>query len=819
MGPEKRKSSDSVSPADSQAHTRVLALVARKREEREAKAEAEAEKKAKRLAQLRAEEQDRKKGHADSLGASEDDSDVAGGEKFTQHARPTRKASKKALEEMNRETQRMNRNMQLAHQARTKKKITKESFFARFNFRNANASQPSRTPATSSSAIASSNPASDAEIRCEAESPPTSPVTPSGDSMKAIQYDQDQTTPLDACKGENCAVIEEELPDTQTIIAQSQEHRKIAPALALEINGEYDLPDLQQNPGKGKVTSRKHFQVRLPKTIHRQKSGEDSESDLEVVPAKKLKRKLDVFDRLLASKVSEGRSLQTLRALANLTSNEHTTGTKSYMSVTDMQNSLQRRARQQAARERTEKIQELKDRGAIIQTAEERQKDQAEVEDLLEKARREATDLKQKEKDVAKKQAKANGEAPIADSSDEDEDYQYNNADESGVDLSGSEDEGEGKTLPEAGDEVDEELGDDQEGDEDDASVLDGGLIENAASEASDDEDEEGEVSHEEDEMFENEHVKRIGVRRGRNMVIDDEEDEEMQEEPNGKRALPRADSQPLLNLGLPPFAGAPMGMTQAFAATMADSQTQDSDQGGIATQEEDSLAFLGAPPEPELPVFDMNDSPQIILDSQEASNLKGKAQAEILFEFSQSQTRGPDTDDTITGTPATQLSEIPDPTQDVGFLLTSPVAGRYSSVPPSTVDTIILPQPNQASSPAVRRRGRLMRKANPLVDGEFDVPMGADDAGNDTIISANAFDVLKKGSKKQSKEMTTFDKKKSNAHEMVEEQAQESEDEYAGLGGASDDESGGEEDEEVRKMIEQGEVDVDERQLAAFYA
>jgi mediator of replication checkpoint protein 1 len=52
----------------------------------------------------------------------------------------------------------------------------------------------------------------------------------------------------------------------------------------------------------------------------------------------------------------------------------------------------------------------------------------------------------------------------------------------------------------------------------------------------------------------------------------------------------------------------------------------------------------------------------------------------------------------------------------------------------------------------------------------------------------------------------------------MVEEQADESEDEYAGLGGASDEDSG-EEDEEVEKMMDHGEVEADERKLAAFYA
>ena len=53
----------------------------------------------------------------------------------------------------------------------------------------------------------------------------------------------------------------------------------------------------------------------------------------------------------------------------------------------------------------------------------------------------------------------------------------------------------------------------------------------------------------------------------------------------------------------------------------------------------------------------------------------------------------------------------------------------------------------------------------------------------------------------------------------MVEEQAQESEDEYAGIGGASDDESGAENDEEVQKMIDESNIHVDEQELAALHA
>ncbi len=86
-------------------------------------------------------------------------------------------------------------------------------------------------------------------------------------------------------------------------------------------------------------------------------------------------------------------------------------------------------------------------------------------------------------------------------------------------------------------------------------------------------------------------------------------------------------------------------------------------------------------------------------------------------------------------------------------------------------------------------------------------------------MISPNVFDVMRKAAKKPAPIVDYFDKEKSEAKAMVEEQAEESEDEYAGLGGASDDESGGSEDEEMKKLIDESDVKVDERKLAAFYA
>ncbi|KAL8945994.1 MAG: hypothetical protein Q9222_007549, partial [Ikaeria aurantiellina] len=811
-------------PPDLQAKSRVLALVARKQAENEAKAKAEAEKKAQRYAPHREKEKSRRKVQLDSPeDSAADDNDQDGIRRLTQQSRPTRKASKKALEEMSRETQRMSRNMQLAHQARTKKKVTKESLFARFNFRTAGLANANTVLTNSSSAAASSNPASEAEPHTTVESPPTSPMTPNDVSRNVKEDSSRIIGSLDQPEEIRYGNVDEHvISDVHDTVVPAQDH--VHPAKVNLVGGSSTKSsDLQMGTRqKRDKAALKGIRVRSSKPVPSLNAGQESGSDLEILPAER-KHRRDVFDRLPKAKVSEERSLQKLRALAHLTSpSKRAHSNKPKLSMSEMQDSLQKRARQQAARERAEKIQDLKDRGIIIQTAEERQKDQAEVEDLLERARREAAELKQKEKDIAKKEAKANGQAvDFEDTSGEDEDYQENDADESNLELSGSDEEdadfqGSDEDDPdgEANDSAHEE---DQAGE----AMHDRGLVEDEASQSENDSnDEKGcddeEIALDSARSDAEEVHKQVPTRRRKNKFVVDDEDDEMHEVQVQEPLLVQSSPQHFGDLGLPDFDGVSMGMTQAFAATMGDSQTQASVQNKAIDPEQDSLAFLGAPPEPDIPIYDMEDSPQVIIDSQANDT---ETQNMISLGLSQLQRQESNRTDGMAEISATQMSEIPDPTQDVGFALSSPVAGRYMRTPPSTVDTVILPQPDEPDSPIVKKRGRLRRKTKMVLDDEPNTSENAVQEADETIISANAFDILKKGSKKQSLDVEDFDKKKSNAKEMVEEQAQESEDEYAGLGGASDDESGGEEDEEVKNMIEQGNVDVDERELAAFYA
>ena len=814
--------SDSDLPANPQTNSRFLELVARKRAERESRQAEEDKKRTERFAKQRSFQQQLSRDASSASGLSDEDRIVE--TKLTQQARPTRKASKKALEEMNRETQRMSRNMQLAHQAKTKKKITKDSLFARFNFRTS-ASPNVETPQNaSSSTVASSRPASDVEDRVNEESPPTSPVRPDDPSMDAVDSDpQKDSTVLD-CGISRIEQEEDDLPSMVDILSQPMQKTDKAKGKARE---QIDPNARLQIKGSKRTFTQRPIRIRPPKPSLA-RTDQDSDSDLEIMPTRRTKKaRTDVFDRLPAAKVQDARSLQTLRALAHLNSPEKQAhGKKATISLAEMQSLLQRRARQQATEERAEKIAELKSRGIIVPTAEERQKDQAEVEDLLEKARREGEELKQQEKRAAKKEKIANGEVDgLPDTSDEDEDYRED--EESDVELSGSEDEQQIiDDCEESASDAEESQNEEEE--EGEGGLLDrkelelNGLIEN---EASEDGDDEGEAEEDDNGMIDNDVDEDNGSprfplhrpRRSRLVVEDDEDEDEMTKMQSPSQDLQFPGEVPMFppGLGSTKLDCDPMGMTQAFAATMADTQTQ----AEATDEEQDSMAFLGPPPEPNFPMFDVHDSPQVIEDSQNAllqssgNNDQNTGLQDIRLDFSQSQIQYGALGDTQDLAVTTQVSEMPDPTPDVGFALSSPAPERLVNVPQSTADTVLL-------TPVKKPRRRLERRlmAREEASDVEEVPSSPVHLDAGIEVPANAFDVLKKA-RKDTSAAEMFDKKKSEAKTMVEEQAQESEDEYAGLGGASDDESGGEEDDYSKEIIDQGEVNVDERQLAALHA
>ena len=801
--------SDADLPLNPTANARFLELVARKKAERQAKDAAERKGREERLAKLEAQSESRRRKILDE-GISEDDSlDEEGvGKKLTQQSRPTRKASKKAIEEMNRETQRMSRNMQLAHQAKTKKKISKDSLLSRFKFRSISNSTNDAIQATSSSIRGSSAPASDAEGLRPKDTPPTSPASPVDELSKSAS--------VDAVPGGEPVVdelgVEDELPSMEAVMSLPLPRPDKGKARAVESS----IPEpIVKKSSKG-LLNLPAIRIKPPtQAVLRGRSQEsESDSDLEIVPVNNCKSKrLAVFDRLPSQKVTEARSLQKLRALAHLTSSdEQGSKTKNSITPSEMQMSLQMRARQQAAMERAEKIQDLKDRGIIIQTAEERERDLVDVEDLLEKARREVEEIRKKEKDAVKKERQRNGEEALDDSSEEDEDYQDIQSEVPEVEVSGS----DGEELDE-GEEADESSNEDEDGDEDEAddsggaALHDGieGLIDDMASEGS----EEEEI---EEELEAGPRMTRTNRRNRMNRVIDEDDED------NGDDDLKHVETTESLRVPfIPNIHGSnnvPMGLTQAFEATMAESQSQSIDDLGDDGQ--DSLDFLRNMPAPDFPMFDGEDS--VVPNSQpavsQAVGHEDNELGEISLHLSQSQI------DYNPFASATQYSEIPDPTQDTGLKTLSPILNRFVSVPPSTMDTVIIPKDDEdkpieaQDEPVIKKRGRLRRRldADLSPNGEHFDGEVANTKENDVEAPANAFDLLNQARRKALRQAPKNSVAVSNPFD---EQAEESDDEYAGLGGASDDDSGGEEDEEVRKMIDEGEVKVDERKLAAFFA
>ncbi|KAI9809116.1 MAG: hypothetical protein M1825_002405 [Sarcosagium campestre] len=145
---------------------------------------------------------------------------------------------------------------------------------------------------------------------------------------------------------------------------------------------------------------------------------------------------------------------------------------------------------------------------------------------------------------------------------------------------------------------------------------------------------------------------------------------------------------------------------------------------------------------------------------------------------------------------PGTQISDYPDPTPDVGFTVMSPLQtqGFVEPSSPSSQDSLYLDKSQNPisgqRSPIKRRRGRLVPRA-----------------------LANTSAVRKK--------VAPLDRKNSVAKGLFEEHAEESDDEYAGIGGASDDgdTEDEEEAEEMREMLDDQTQAVDGAHLAAFHA
>lgn len=868
---------------------RFQALVEKKRNERLAR---EAEEARKREARAAA---------AQELGDDNEDdvsdiSDDEGGRKLTQtqkaKTRPSRQASKKALEEMNRETQRMQRAMQLAHEAKTKKKIPTSTLFERFNFNPGGHAAKEKLQSSSRPQTPTSAKSTDAEMR-DQETPPSSPPARVedvlGKDLVGLQSQAGATVPQ---------------PTTTRPEKQAEDNDDDFP----------DLMDMQAfarkpvDKGKGKARtperdtkrpSKRQVRIKLPPMQANRVdlgswSNQDSGDDDDLVILDERRSKLDaLFERAPKDKTKESRSLYALRQLAHLNSPErkaHRKTDKAAMTPGQLQAFLNQRARDQAKLEKERRMEMLKAKGIHIQTEEERERDREQVEDMVARARREAEEIMAREREDAKKEKRSSSTAdPLAwDDSASDDDYvEGDNQSAAEVELSGSDvdEEDEEMVDGEAVGEENDDAGEQDRGNQDSAArpFVDEDAEEDSGSEASSsglsfvdpDEEEErhrwGASDEEADEAPAFAQARRpkrptaivpdeeaddvpalMRARRQKRLtaiISDDEDGSDVEATPKPKThpstmtpapksrtvditPAPNSDSPEVPKSvlrsanktfipGLPVNAGGPagLGLTQIFAGTM-DSQA--------------GAPFEGSPSQP-MPTFDNFPDSQfsqkatdsadgMVFDSQpvpatQQNETQTGDESQIEFNFSQSQTHGLDSllrDDIMT-----QASDGMNPTQDDGFQDWTPLKERFIEPLSATADTVAH-DASQAvdlshQSPLVQKRGRLIRKAAAASDSEEEIE------GADSITKPTAFNVLQDAAAKEKKRKAReeFIKKKSKAKEMVHEQAEESEDEYAGLGGVDGEDSDDDDAASVHEMIDDQTQNnqADGVALAKFYA
>ncbi|KAI1778161.1 MRC1-like domain-containing protein [Hypoxylon cercidicola] len=835
--PAAESDTDDELPQDLSKNQRFLALVARKRQERLAK-EAEEERKQKERAERMA---DQIPADSDIDDDVSDISDDAGGRKLTQQVScPARKASKKALEEMNRETQRLSRSLQLAHEAKTKKKITKASLFERFNFRTEAASNDPKQVSSSRPTTPGSG-HTDVEMG-EAGTPPSSPPV----APKSIH--KLPTTAVAPQVGDENPIIELgdvddlELPSLEDVLAQSKKEGK-GKGKAIEIRN-----DVTENKKPQISKPKRQVRVKLP-PVQANLITIDSDDELEITNSKK--GRMDaIFSRLPEKKAQEPESMNILRRLAHLSSptKESTRGrnAKASMTPAELQMSLQQRARAQAKLERERRLEFLRSKGIAVQTEEERQREREQVEDIVARARQEAEEIMQRERDDAKKarkEKKKNGEDdPLAwDDSDDDsfEDSQEEDAAE--IEYSGSEEE--------------EKDGDEMEDAENEDGPAANPMFEDEAEE--DGESEEGHtpkvttnVASDDEADYELPAVKSRRPKKHVHIVSDDED--EVEATPKPKTTYPKSPSvnnpsSPKIPTsvlrsatknfipGLPvPAAGpAGLGLTQIFAGTMDDSQA-----GPASGSPLEFMPSVENFPDSQFSATaGQSQKESMILDSQPTQKETQARETQtqgVQLHFSQSQVHGFDSLMRVDGT---QLSEFIEPTQDGGFQNFTPLKQRFIDAPQSTVDTVLLgatpDDENMQDSPLVKRRGKLRRRGDNSVSlstlTSTAAPGSPTATGNATTLqnaetdpkaAASAFRLMEKAARRKKRMQEKFDKKKSKATEMIEEQAEESEDEYAGLGGADGEDSSEEDEELVKQMIDDATGnDGDDAKLAGFFA
>ncbi|KAI7508738.1 hypothetical protein KC347_g5859 [Hortaea werneckii] len=779
-------------------------------------------------------------------------------------ARPTRKASKKALLEMERETQRISRQQALAHQMKVKKKFNAADLMARFARPQQNetvsqaqeaAGQPEdqaiqvddQEPSGSSSVPNSDGaemPAGKEPVSTPPSSPPTAGPTPL-DKQKAI-VERGALSKLMPAREDSLNSLAEmgsddELPDLGDVLTQARNDKQ------RQIETHATVAAVQEPPEEERRDRRGFKLARLgKKATVRQYEDPSDDDELDIIAP--LPKHLQMFDKVkpvTSNAGADSRAIHTLKHLSHIGAYENVPrkqrpGQPLKVSVGPkvLEWQLRKRAKDQARQQQEERIAELKAKGVEIQTKEEKEREAEMFENLLEKARQQAVDLRKAEKQAAKQAGDFDAAVDVSDDEEEDGDYFG----------SGSEVEEEEERDEEEDEEDEEQEG---EGLVDEAAMEEEGEEEDAVGkELAEDEGDDaelppggGSVGASQHHEFATPAPKSRKSRQSR-IVEDDEDEEQEANEVHTAQPDPSLNEDPFAAFNFGPNAGAEalMSPTQAFQATMQtpSQATQDDsfDMLNRIAPASRSSEFLPptVPTQSPLafPAPSAHEESQADGESQGTSVVPGSQVPESQRMELGWETQAPETPAPMgIRRDASNLSETPgwEPTQDGG--LPSPwtmaprrevqdATGDGDDEHHETQETVRLrisesPAPTSTSRPA--RRGRLMRRQ--AVDAESD--SSADEATVSKPSTSKAENRERKdafGEMKRRRAMAMTEAERKVAEKemrgMLEEQAEESEDEYAGLGG---DDFVAPETEEDKEMIDSSHVDVDENAIAAHFA
>lgn len=790
--------SDDELPTNPLGNSKLAALVAEKRKAR--------------LAREARQEQERQELYSDAHGPSgspdelQEDANPDIERIMSDAAPPTRKASKKALLEMERETQRISRQQALAHQMKVRRKFTTSDLFARFHYHPKG--EPTGPSAADGDNTASSVPNSDAAESVQKElpsTPPSSPPTPL-DRQRAL-VEMGALSKLELVRQDSLASLgalddDEELPDMAQILSSSR------PAPPKEAE-----PVPEEGQKKGLKLARLGKKAMPVQT-------DDSDDDLEIV--KDLPAHLSVFDKAKGiQRQHNGHStaIHTLKHLAHIGADAAPArrkkgASRSSVNPQVLEAQLRLRAKEQARAQQLERIAELKAKGVEIQTTEEREREQEEYENLLEKARQEAVELRKAEKAAAKGVGPHDAKAFASDDESEDGDYTEMSEDEEeqNEDLNGKDNELVDDAADESEGEEEDEEEDGVEGDDQDELAGEDEQEDVAADAPS--------ATKQPSEAPAFALSTPLASRKPRKprVIVDDEDESDAEDSRplQDQEAAESDDPFAAFGFGAAKSASSLMSPTQAFNATMQ-TPTQ-------ATQQQDSmdeLNYLAPPTSSSLPPLAMQLDSQMQADSQVSavpgSQVPESQQVNLIWETQAPETPMPGLN--REGSNATLETPDWEPSQDVGLpspWQTMPSLRRENtleSVPEHETQSTVPVRISESPAPQAARK-RLVRGQRALVESSDDE---AAEAGPPTS-KPKKKDAFREMARKRKEAMTAAEREEMEREmkQMMEEQAEESEDEYAGLGG---DDFVAPETEQDRAIIDSSHVDVDERQLAALFA